>query len=126
MNIGLPGTGFGGLFYLVGAVFMAVREVALLLDRKRKKRHVGLALQQAAMALSMVLAITVTIWAVFKGSVILGQAGVLPLAGATQFRLTGHVKPIVITVFIMIGLLVAIRLLDFFFKLKGKRERAVE
>lgn len=59
MTAGLPGAGIGGLFYLVSALLMPVRELAGWVLRRRTPRW-GVALGQAALALGVIALIYLT------------------------------------------------------------------
>lgn len=62
MNIGLPGTGIGGLFYLMAALMMPLVELRLTLIGRsslRRWRFVGL-------QWSIALAIVLSIWGTFE------------------------------------------------------------
>src|SRR5215207_7225971 len=64
MTAGLPGSGIGGLFYLLSALFMPLRELwRALRSRSRPERPV-LALQQAGLALGIIAALWWTGWAI--------------------------------------------------------------
>ena len=54
MTAGLPGTGIGGLFYLVSALLMPVRELWLVVRTGGAHRPRPLAWRQAFMALAIV------------------------------------------------------------------------
>ena len=64
MNAGLPGTGLGGLFYLLAALWMPFHElVRTLLGRRSETRWVSI-LVQSALALAMGVAAWGTYWLV--------------------------------------------------------------
>ncbi|HSL69501.1 MAG TPA: hypothetical protein VK864_04625, partial [Longimicrobiales bacterium] len=60
MTAGLPGSGIGGLFYLIGAVAMPFRELARRLGGR--PRRGALVASQAALALSIIVALWATGW----------------------------------------------------------------
>lgn len=63
MTPGLPGTGIGGLFYIIGAVWMPLRETARRLLREAEDCHRWpLIFRQSGIALGMVIAMTGAFW----------------------------------------------------------------
>ena len=60
MIAGLPGTGIGGLFYVLSALFMPVRELWRSSVGKGNSANRRLAIRQSAMALLIVAAVWVT------------------------------------------------------------------
>lgn len=54
MTAGLPGTGIGGLFYLLSALFMPIRELWRAALGKGKPGDVRLAFRQAGMAVVII------------------------------------------------------------------------
>lgn len=63
MNAGLPGTGLGGLFYLIGALWMPVSAIR---GRIRGRRDIAwpVVLRQAGIAMGVFLALWLTGWGV--------------------------------------------------------------
>jgi hypothetical protein len=61
MTVGLPGVGLGGIFYLVSAIFMPVRE-AVRLGRGTDARRAAIVVRQGAMAATILAAMWVTGW----------------------------------------------------------------
>ncbi len=62
MNAGLPGTGLGGIFYLVLALMMPVRELYLTARGRSSRERWRLVLRQLAMALGIVATVVLTVW----------------------------------------------------------------
>lgn len=62
MNPGLPGTGIGGLFYILSALWMPVCEVQRRL-RGRAPRAWSVVARQFAIAIGVVAAMTAVFWA---------------------------------------------------------------
>ena len=60
MMAGLPGTGIGGLFYLLAALLLPIRFVWLLVRGERDRRHFVLMVKQLAMSTSMIAAVWLT------------------------------------------------------------------
>lgn len=66
MNAGLPGTGIGGLFYVVLALVMPLRELYLTARGRSSRERWRLVLQQALMACGIVAALATTWWALAR------------------------------------------------------------
>lgn len=62
MNVGLPGTGIGGLFYLLSALLMPIREICLALNKGSRFSHKRLILTQCAIAIGILAGIWLTGW----------------------------------------------------------------
>ena len=85
MTVGLPGVGIGGIFYLVSALLMPVRELGRSLRREPGARQWGLVGRQMSIALGILAALWVTGWLVGR---ILLHAPVIASA-ATGTGMTG-------------------------------------
>lgn len=57
MNVGIPGTGLGGLFYALSVIVMISIELFYLLIGKSNKEKRQLALRQSAMLLGIILSL---------------------------------------------------------------------
>ena len=64
MTVGLPGVGIGGIFYLVSALLMPVRELGRSMRREPGARQWGLVGRQMSIALGILAALWVTGWLV--------------------------------------------------------------
>lgn len=64
MNVGLPGTGLAGLFYLLAALWMPCRELGRTWRGERDAARWRLALTQASLALAIIAAIAASAWLV--------------------------------------------------------------
>ena len=95
MTAGLPGTGIGGLFYLLAALCLPLRFAWLRARGHRDARHGLLVLKQLMMSMSMIAAVWLT-------GVLLGLWRPLPTIVA--------VAPIVITGGILTIVLVAVEI----------------
>lgn len=62
MSVGLPGTGVGGLFYLVSALWMPVRETCRALTGKSDVRSRSLVARQTLIALGVLGGIWLAGW----------------------------------------------------------------
>ena len=76
MNAGLPGTGLGGLFYILGALWMPF-DAAYEHMRGRKTENWPVIARQAGIALGVIAALWLTGWAVGY-MVALAPASTLP------------------------------------------------
>lgn len=95
MTAGLPGTGLGGLFYLLAALCLPLRFVWLWARGHRDRRHLAFVIRQLAMAVSMLVAVWLT-------GVLLGLWRPLPNV------LT--VAPIVVTFSTLTALLISVEI----------------
>lgn len=120
MNVGLPGTGIGGLFYIITALLMPFFElVQLARGRSSAARWRGVA-EQAGMALAILASLWATAW-------ILTQ--LLPKSILLQLHLAvSHINglfgvtPTLVTLGTLGGVLVAVELLSLFEKALVKRK----
>ena len=62
MTVGLPGVGLGGVFYLLSAVLMPVRE-AVRFAKRTETRRARLVVRQSALAGGILVALWATGWA---------------------------------------------------------------
>lgn len=62
MNAGLPGTGLGGVFYVVGAIWMPIHALYSQ-ARGRRTAPWGVILQQAGIAVGVIAVLWLTGWA---------------------------------------------------------------
>ena len=63
MSVGLPGSGIGGVFYLLSALLMPV-DGALRSMRQRTRLRPRLIIRQASLAVAIVIALLLTGWAI--------------------------------------------------------------
>ena len=66
MTAGLPGTGIGGLFFILSAFFMIVVELQRTIRGKSSLARWRMVGRHAAVAAAMVAAVTATIWIVHR------------------------------------------------------------
>jgi hypothetical protein len=64
MAAGLPGTGIGGLFFILSAFFMLVVEIVRTVRGRSSLARWRLVGRQVAIATAMVAAVTASVWAV--------------------------------------------------------------
>lgn len=62
MSVGIPGTGVGGLFYLVSALCMPVREAYRAARGRSDRRSRGVVVRQTLIALGVLCGIWLTGW----------------------------------------------------------------
>lgn len=63
MSVGIPGTGIGGLFYLISGLTMPLREIALALKGQPRRPKVWrLVVRQTALVLGILAGIWTTGW----------------------------------------------------------------
>ena len=99
MNAGLPGTGIGGLFYVLLALLMPVRELYLTARGRSSRERWRLVLQQAAIALGIVASLAVTGW-VFSRAVDTQEA--VGLGGSSVFLAPALVAGLVLCLLVVV------------------------
>jgi len=62
MTVGIPGVGFGGIFYLIGALFMPVREVVKTARGESNAERWIVVAKQWSLAASILVALWATGW----------------------------------------------------------------
>ena len=62
MTVGIPGVGFGGIFYLIGALFMPVREVVKTARGESNVQRWAVVATQWSLAAGILIALWVTGW----------------------------------------------------------------
>ena len=83
MNVGLPGLGLGGLFFVLAALAMPLVELARALRGRSSRAGWRVALGQAAMALAMLGAYAATGWLIARLLPARAAEEVLPVAAST-------------------------------------------
>jgi hypothetical protein len=63
MNAGLPGAGVGGIFYVLSALWMPFREIALTVSGRSSLRRWGAVGRHVGLAAAVVTAVWSTGWA---------------------------------------------------------------
>lgn len=109
MNVGLPGTGLGGLFYLSAALCMPLVALARMVFGRRDHARWRCALRQAGLALAILASLWATAW---------GLAAVLPASAHHSLRTASHqtrnllgVTPTALSVFTLGSVLLVVELL---------------
>ncbi len=99
MNAGLPGTGIGGLFYVVLALLMPVRELYLTARGRSSRERWRLALQQASIALGIVASLAVTGWVFSR---VVDTQDAVGLGGSDVFLAPALVASVVLGVLVVV------------------------
>jgi hypothetical protein len=112
MTAGLPGSGIGGLFYLLTALLMPVHELGRTLMGLSSAKRWRLVIQQAALAAGILLAVWATGWALgwvvhWIGPVTTGGGLAAQVREVNILRLT----PLVITLATLGGVMLAVQAL---------------
>ena len=121
MNVGLPGTGLGGIFYLVGALMMPLLELSRFLIGQGNSKRLKVAIEQGAIALGMVAALLLTFLLIDTVSTHLRMARSEGEGIVAVVNLTGHMKPIVVTLVILVVLLVSVHIMQWVFSRLSSR-----
>lgn len=115
MNVGLPGTGLGGIFYLVGALVMPLVELSRFLVGQGDRERLKLAVEQGTIALGMVAALVLTFWLIDTVSAHVRMARSEGEGTVAMVNLTGHTRPIVVTLIVLGALLLSIHIMEWVF-----------
>src|SRR5262245_37345189 len=62
MTVGIPGVGFGGIFYLISALFMPIREVVKTARGESTVERWGVVAKQWSLAAGILVALWATGW----------------------------------------------------------------
>jgi hypothetical protein len=107
MNAGLPGTGIGGIFYLLSALWMPFHELYKTFRNKRQPQRLRLILVQSGMALGIIAGIWLTGWLLGELMMIHARLTFKPGAAATAFSNVPNAIKLTM-VFLTIGLLAVV------------------
>ena len=118
MNVGLPGAGIGGLFYLLCALTMPIKEVFLTITRpKHKFRYRVVATQ-----LGIVIGIVSGVLAIYK--LVRNVFGLeLSHPAPTDSVMFYSLLPVLISFSLLLTILISVRIAGFF---SGPRKSPVE
>ena len=109
MNVGLPGAGIGGIFYLLCALAMPVKEAFLTITRPGHKFRYRLVARQ----LGIVIGIVSGVIAIYKlVSNVFGFD--LSLSGRTDSIIFYSMLPVLISFGLLLIILTSVRLVGFF------------
>jgi fucose permease len=104
MNAGLPGTGIGGIFYLLSALWMPFHELYKTLKNKSQPQRMRLIVVQSGMALGIIAGIWLAGW--LLGELMMMHAKLAFKPGAAAKAISNVPNAIKVTmVFLTIGLL---------------------
>jgi hypothetical protein len=98
MNAGLPGTGIGGLFYVVLALLMPLRELYLTARGRSSPERWRLVLQQTLIACGIVASLAATGWGLTR---VVDTRGAVGLAGTSVFLAPALVAGIVLCLLVV-------------------------
>lgn len=111
MNAGLPGTGLGGLFYLVSALAMILFELVASLRGQSSQQRWRLVIRQALIATTIIIGISLTGLALNKGLQLYWQhSSVLKSQTQPLIHVFPH-QPIYIVVGPLVVVIVAVQVL---------------
>lgn len=99
MNAGLPGTGIGGLFYILLALVMPLRELYLTARGRSSRERWRLVLQQLLIACGIVGSLAVTGWAVTR---VVDTPAAVGLTGASVFLAPALIAGLVLCVLVVV------------------------
>ncbi|MBI3804935.1 MAG: hypothetical protein HY282_14360 [Nitrospirae bacterium] len=124
MNVGLPGTGIGGLFYIATALLMPFFELIQLLRGRSSAARWRCVTAQFGMAVAIFASLWATAWTLNR---FLPESLLIHLRLATQQinDLLG-VTPTLVTLVTLGGVLLAVELFAFFFGRSAQREFTLE
>ena len=109
MNVGLPGAGIGGLFYLLCALAMPINEVFLTITRPGHKFRYRLIATQ----LGIVIGIVAGVVAIYKLiNTVFGFD--LSLPAGTDSMLFYSLLPVLVSFGLLLIILTSVRLVSFF------------
>jgi hypothetical protein len=109
MNVGLPGAGIGGLFYLLCALAMPIKEVFLTITRPGHKFRYRLIATQLSIAIGIVLGVV----AIYKlVSSVLGVD--LSFSVHSDSIMFYSLLPVLISFGLLLVILTSVRLVGFF------------
>ena len=109
MNVGLPGAGVGGLFYLLCALAMPIKEVFLTITRPEHKFRYRLIATQ----LSIVIGIVSGVIAIYK--LVSNVLGIdLSFTAHTDSIILYSLLPVMISFGLLLVILTSVRLMSFF------------
>lgn len=121
MNVGLPGTGLGGLFYLLTAFLMPVVEVVQTVRGRSTVERWRRVVIQAGLAAGILAGLWATAWTLqhlLRPHLVITKN--LQMANQVVGRMLG-VTPTVFTVMSLASLLLGVELLHFVFSWTDRR-----
>jgi hypothetical protein len=107
MNVGLPGTGIGGVFYLLSALWMPFHELYQTVRRRSRPQRMRLIFVQLSIALGIIAGIWLTGW--LLGELMMMRGWLAFKQGTTATATSALPNVIRVTIiFLTIGLLVVV------------------
>ena len=118
MNVGLPGTGIGGLFYLLTALLMPVVELVNTLHGRSSATQWQIVLRQTTLALGVLGGLWATAWCLKH---LLPDQAILSLK-TTSDRTTSvfGVTPTMLTLATLGGVLATVEVIHLFYEVKHR------
>src|SRR4051794_10095320 len=104
MNVGLPGTGIGGMFFVISALLTLPIELARFCAGRSSTARLKLALRHAAIAVAMIGVLTLSFWGLRAAvAAVRGQTH----AGGTALTHVLPIAPMLLTVTVLAAILLA-------------------
>lgn len=117
MVAGIPGTGIGGLFYLLSVLCMPLREVGKLVRGKSNVRRWKFIVMQLGLASGIIVGFMVTGWIL---AMLIPEKAHL-FVKQTSWGNVLKVKPFVISITVLSTVLVSVEILRFFIPKPSKK-----
>lgn len=123
MNVGLPGTGLGGLFYLLTALAMPLVEFIHALHGRSTRARRHLAIRQFWLALLILLVFTAEFW--LLAHIFSAAQGIAPdlLVQSEQIWGKGTISPLMMTVIPFATLAILLGTVELFALLQRWRQK---
>jgi len=123
MNPGLPGTGIGGLFYVVVALLMPICELRRRLQSGAPVRG-ALVARQFVIALGVVSAMTGAFWGLDSVFMLDAVAAHVASIEATSWSIPLRVSALMATSGVLLGVLGSVQVARLILRLRGSRHAA--
>jgi hypothetical protein len=118
MSVGLPGTGIGGLFFIISAVLTLPIELVRFILGRGSLARLKVAVRHAVIALTMVGMLMGSYWAVRVGVGALQSRG----SGASAPRTMTHVLPVA-PLLLTLGVLAAVLTVSYLHRILSAHRR---
>lgn len=122
MNTGLPGTGIGGLFYMISVAMMILIEIKDILLGKKKTKNKIIVIEQSVIVILLIISIYVT--NIFFSKYVFKKPPLNLAVNANFGEKTRYILlnyPIVIPFLLLISVLIFTQGMYFYFKSVNKR-----
>lgn len=124
MNVGLPGTGIGGLFYLLTAIIILLNEMYLTLRRRSSMKRWKIILEQSWITFSMI-AVAIIINILLSTYILKKHSSFVPSSKNTiivgAYFLQAH--PILVPIILLAGVLMTVQILSLLITIKLKHAK---